>query len=126
MSPSLPLCRGLTSAPTQRHARGSVACLAAAEASPLQEHSSAPIAQLPGLLQLAGVPVEDRLRRTPAAPARTSASNAASGEDVSGNEGTPAAPPMPKTPPTHSLWMLSRKFVRLLLTTQVGPAYEAR
>ncbi len=60
------------------------------------------------------------MRRTPAAPARASASNACSGEDVSGNEGAPAAPPAPKTPPTHSLWMLSRKFVRLLLTTQVG------
>ena len=59
------------------------------------------------------------MRRTPAAPARASASNACSGEDVSGNEGAPAAPPAPKTPPTHSLWMLSRKFVRLLLTTQV-------
>lgn len=63
------------------------------------------------------------MRRTPAAPARASATSAGSGEDGSGNEGPPAiataAAAAPKTPPTHSLWMLSRKFVRLLLTTQV-------
>ena len=74
--------------------------------------------------QLAGVPVEDRMRRTPAAPARASGTNAGSGEDVSGNEDPPAAhpsAPASKAAPTHSLWMLSRKFVRLLLTTQVRP-----
>ena len=63
------------------------------------------------------------MRRTPAAPARASATSAGSGEDGSGNEGPPAVATAttsaPKTPPTHSLWMLSRKFVRLLLTTQV-------
>ena len=61
------------------------------------------------------------MRRTPAAPARASATNGGSGEDISGNEGPPAAAAAPKTAPTHSLWMLSRKFVRLLLTTQVRP-----
>ena len=74
-------------------------------------------------VQLAGVPVEDRMRRTPAAPARASGTSAGSGEDVSGNEDPPAAQhpsaPASKAAPTHSLWMLSRKFVRLLLTTQV-------
>ena len=75
--------------------------------------------------QLAGVPVEDRMRRTPAAPARASGTSAGSGEDVSGSEAPPAAhpsAPASKAAPTHSLWMLSRKFVRLLLTTQVRPS----
>ena len=61
------------------------------------------------------------MRRTPAAPARASTTNGGSGEDISGNEGPPAAAAAPKMAPTHSLWMLSRKFVRLLLTTQVRP-----
>ncbi|KAK9918231.1 hypothetical protein WJX75_002424 [Coccomyxa subellipsoidea] len=65
--------------------------------------------------QLAGLPVEDRLRRT--APAKSAAAAAGSGEEGSGGD---EAAPKERMPPTHSLWMLSRKFVRLLLTTQ-GP-----
>ncbi|BDA47021.1 probable transcription factor E2F8 [Coccomyxa sp. Obi] len=66
--------------------------------------------------QLAGIPVEDRLRRT--APAKSAAAAAGSSEEGSG--GDEAAAKERAVPPTHSLWMLSRKFVRLLLTTQ-GP-----
>ncbi|CAL8471637.1 g11179 [Coccomyxa elongata] len=66
--------------------------------------------------QLAGIPVEDRLRRT--APAKSAPAAAGSSEEGSG--GDEAAAKERAVPPTHSLWMLSRKFVRLLLTTQ-GP-----
>ncbi len=68
--------------------------------------------------QLAGIPVEDRMRRTPAAaPTRAGGSG---GEDGSGSdEAGGCAPAKERVPPTHSLWMLSRKFVRLLLTRQV-------
>lgn len=69
--------------------------------------------------QLAGIPVEDRLRRT--ALVKSAVAAAGSGEDGSGGE--EAAPKeRGSATPTHSLWMLSRKFVRLLLTTQVPPA----
>ena len=59
--------------------------------------------------------MEDRLRRT--APAKSAAAAAGSSEEGSG--GDEAAAKERAVPPTHSLWMLSRKFVRLLLTTQV-------
>lgn len=62
--------------------------------------------------------MEDRLRRT--APAKSAAAAAGSGEEGSGGD---EAAPKERMPPTHSLWMLSRKFVRLLLTTQVPTCY---
>lgn len=64
------------------------------------------------------------MRRTPAAaPARASAAagnTGSGGEDGGSGSDEGNVPTKERVPPTHSLWMLSRKFVRLLLTRQ-GP-----
>ncbi len=60
------------------------------------------------------------MRRTPAAPAKAATAAAAVGaEEGQGSGGEEPVQAPRAAPPTHSLWMLSRKFVRLLLTTQV-------
>jgi hypothetical protein len=79
--------------------------------------------------EINGVPVEDRVRRAPAAAAGAAAA-AAEGEDAAAGDGAAAANPdqEPQQPPrgqpgrssSHSLWVLSRRLVRMILRSEVA------